>query len=466
MIQIINKPFDKSIEGLRHYVTPDWFQDAKLGIFIHWGIYSVPAYGDEWYGHWMYKPNSKSWAGDDIYSYNKEHHPGKGYKDFIPLFKGEQFDAQEWIELFSKAGAKYIVPVAMHHDSFALYDSELTSWKSTLLGPKQDIIQALSVEARRAGLNFGLSNHFAENWWFFPYHDELDTSDPAYAALYNKENVLDEAHIERWYELSLEQIHKFEPDLLYYDFEIAKPEFKSRLRDIAAYYYNKQAEWNKGVVLNYKYGAFEDGEAVLDVERGQLSDIRPLPWQACTSISNKSWGYIDNDSFKSAEEVITTLIDITSKNGCLLLNVGPRADGTIPEEQQEVLLQLGKWLERYGEAIYDTRPWIVYGEGPTTVGGDALTEGKNATYTSEDYRFTASKDSNAVYVISLTAPARDKLIIKSLQSSNLDPSSVREISLIGEGPVEWSQDDVALRIQLPADHTLSSPFAMRIAYYA
>jgi alpha-L-fucosidase len=161
-----------------------------------------------------------------------------------------------------------------------------------------------------------------------------------------KENKLTEEHVQRWYDFSVEQVEKFEPELLYYDFEIDKPEFLSKRRELAAYYYNKQQEWNKGVVLNYKYGAFEEGEAVLDVERGQLSGIRSMPWQACTSISNKSWGYIDNDSFKSAENIITTFVDIVSKNGCLLLNVGPKADGTIPWEQQDVLISLVNGFRR------------------------------------------------------------------------------------------------------------------------
>lgn len=458
----MSQHFDQKGQNLSDYVVPEWFRDAKLGIFIHWGIYSVPAYGDEWYGHWMYKANSKSWAGDDIYTYNQEKHKGLGYKDFIAGFNGKCFDAREWVELFKEAGAKYIVPVAMHHDSFAMYDSKLTEWKSTTMGPRKDIMRELANEARREGMHFGLSNHFAENWWFFPHEEALDTSDPAFANLYGYGEELTEEHMNRWYDLSVEQINAFQPELLYYDFEIAKPEFREHRRKLAAYYYNKQQEWNKGVVLNYKYESYEDGEAVLDVERGQLADIREMPWQACTSISKKSWGYIDNDSFKTVEEIITNLVDIVSKNGCLLLNVGPRADGTIPSEQQEVLRQLGSWLSVNGEAIYNTRPWRVFGEGPTMVGGEALTEKENVPFSSADLRFTVSKDNRSIYVIALGSPLDKTLSISSMSEDLFDSNEIEAVQHISGSNLIWNQNSSGLHVILPNDVDLASAFALKV----
>ena len=442
-----------------NYEIPEWFSNAKFGIFIHWGIYSVPAFGDEWYGHWMYIPNSKCWAGDDIYTYHQQHHKGKGYKDFIKDFTGEKFDAKEWMDLFVEAGAKYVVPVAIHHDSFAMYDSRLTRWKATAMGPKVDYVRKLYEEAKKRGLKFGVSQHFAENWWFFPHVEGLDTSEEEYFDLYNVgkgEEKTSQEHLDRWYGFSKELIDMFEPDMLYYDFEIAKDDYKEKRYEILKYYYEKQKQWNKGVVLSYKYGAFQEGEALLDVERGGLSEIRKLPWQTCTSIGDKSWGYVENDRYKTPLSIIQTLIDTVSKNGCLLLNVSPKADGTIPEGQVKILKEIGSWLKVYGESIYNTRPYKVYGEGETKAKDGALSEG-NTAYTKNDIRFTVSQDKKSLYAIFMAPTDKDGVTIK-----NVSDNKITSVSLLGYGGLSFERADDGLLVKIPKDK-INGPYALKIS---
>jgi alpha-L-fucosidase len=435
-------------QSLKEYKTPAWFEDAKFGIFIHWGVYSVPAFGSEWYPREMYRSNTREF----------KHHIEKygpqikfGYKDFIPLFKAEKFNATEWINLFKKSGAKYVVPVAEHHDGFAMYKTSMSKWNAANMGPRRDIIGELAEATKKAGLIFGVSSHRIEHWWFMNggRHINSDVNDPAYADFYGparEENeTMSPEYMNDWLLRCTELVNKYQPQLFWFDWWIEQPALDPYRKSFAAFYYNKGLEWNKGVVINNKYDkAYPEGTTVLDIERGKLSDIRKLPWQTDDAVSYKSWGYIPDDSFKSSKYLINNLIDIVSKNGCLLLNIGPRSDGTIPEEAQERLLAMGKLLDINGEAIYSTRPWKIYGEGPTKVAGGAFSDDKDKPFTADDFRFTTK--GKTLYVISMDIPKKD-LLIASLSSTAITQKII-SVELLGTNEkVNWSQTKTGLQIK-------------------
>ena len=344
---------------------PAWYQDAKFGIFIHWGVYSVPAFGSEWYPRQMYQQGSKEFA----------HHVQTrgpqiqfGYKDFIPLFKAEKYDPRAWAALFKEAGAKFVVPVAEHHDGFAMYDSALTTWDAKDMGPRRDLVGDLAEAVRREGLVFGLSTHRAEHWWFFDGGRTFDSDvrDPQYAGLYgpaqprNKDRTLemsaaegpDKAYLDDWLARTRELVDKYRPQLVWFDWWIGNEKFEPYLREFAAGYYDRGLEWKRGVAINYKLKAFPEGTAVLDIERGQLAGIREQFWQTDTAVSKNSWGYVEGQDYKTVDSLVDDLVDIVSKNGALLLNIGPRPDGTIPEPEQRMLRDMGRWLNVNGDAIY------------------------------------------------------------------------------------------------------------------
>ena len=446
------------------YEVPEWYRDAKFGIFIHYGVYSVPAYGDEWYGHWMYIPEEKSYGGDTIYDYHMETYGGPdkvGYKDFIPDFlKGisawqKNNGAEQWAQLFEDAGAKYVVPVGIHHDSYALYNSDVQKTYNSVNGAGVDYIGELKDALKKRDIKLGISNHFVENDWFFDETKAVggDLTDPAYSELYGTGGSKTKEHIEKWYALSMEIINKYHPDLIYYDFDLQDKEL-NMYKDANRYlmlqnYYELSKDWEgcEGVVCNYKHDAFTPETAVLDKEREALNTINPIPWQTDTSVGAKSWGYITNEEYRSGEEFITALIDIVSKNGNLLLNIGPKADGTIPEQAEEILRTIGSWLSTYGDAIYATRPWEVYGEGETENSGDTY------QYTASDIRFTKSKDDKHLYITAMGTPESNKIAVKTLNKTNWNGEKIDKICLINGSErteLEWTQSENALEISLPS----------------
>jgi len=402
-----------------------------------------------------------------------------GYKDFIPLFKAEKFDAEQWVDLFRRAGAKFVVPVAEHHDGFAMYDSALTRWTAAKMGPRRDVVGELAQATRAAGMVFGVSSHRAEHWWFFNGGREFDSDvqDPAYADLYgpampqppnalherDSEPRPDAAFLEDWLARCCELVDKYQPQLFWFDWWIRQIVFQPYLQRFAAYYYNRGLEWGKGVVINYKLDAFPEKAAVLDIERGQLKDIRPRPWQNDTSVSKNSWGYIQHHDYKSATSLIHDLVDVVSKNGVLLLNVGPKPDGTIPEPEVEILLEIGRWLEINGEAIYGTRPWKVYGEGPTEVFEGGFTDTLRAAFTPRDVRFTTR--GKILYAIVLGWPENGEATVQWLRTdSPLYPQAIRSVELLGAGhPVEWSRDATGLKVRLPAHKPHPAAFVLKIS---
>jgi alpha-L-fucosidase len=378
-------PFRPDWESLQNYKVPEWYMDAKFGIFIHWGVYSVPAFGSEWYPRLMYIEGSEEYK-HNIAAYGTQ--DKFGYKDFIPSFKAEKFDPAAWARLFKESGAKYVVPVFEHHDGFAMYDSGLSDWTAAKMGPHRDLMGDLAKAVRTEGLHLGASSHRMEHNFFLGVGRTIpsEVNDPKYAAFYgpahrwvenkrgtplsNDFTFVSKAWTDDWLARSVEIVQKYHPEIMYFDWWIGQPSVRENLTRFASFYYNTSLKGGGPVgVINYKDFAMHEQSAALDLERAQLSGIRPLYWQTDTSISNRSWGYIENDTFKSTQFVIHQLIDIVSKNGNLLLNIGPRSDGTIPEDVQQVLRDVGAWLKINGDAIYGTRAWTIYGEGPTKVAG-------------------------------------------------------------------------------------------------
>ncbi|HJT24456.1 MAG TPA: alpha-L-fucosidase, partial [bacterium] len=293
---IAKGPFKDDWDSLREHQVPDWYRDAKFGIFMHWGLYSVPAYANEWYSRDMYQPDI-TW--DDAFKHHVATYGPQtkfGYKDFIPMFKAEKFDPAQWAKVFKEAGAKYIVPVAEHHDGFAMYDSDFSRWTAAKMGPKKDLIGMEAKAYKAEGLVFGCSSHRAEHWWFMSGGRKFDSDvqDPRYSDFYGPAaedySTPSEDYCRNWLARSCELVDKYHPQLLYFDWWIGEtPAFQPYLKKFAAYYYDRASEWNQGVVLNTKDKAFVPGTAVQDVEKGKLPGVNPVPWQTDTSVSWKSW---------------------------------------------------------------------------------------------------------------------------------------------------------------------------------
>ena len=472
-------PYRPDWQSLSQSEVPDWYKDAKFGVFIHWGLYSVPAFGSEWYPRNMYLEGS---------AVNKHHVETYGpltkfgYKDFIPMFKAEKYDPDAWAKLFKSAGFKYVVPVFEHHDGFTMYDSGLSDWTAKKMGPHRDLAGDLATAIRAQGLHLGASSHRIEHDWFLEggRREDSDVNDPKYAAFYGPahrqrgpvggdQSLLDNwtyvspQYAKDWLARDAEIVEKYHPDIMYFDWWIGNPDVRPYLAKFAAFYYNESMAEKRPIgVINYKSLAMEAGAGVLDLERGQLSEIRPLYWQTDTSISNKSWGYIENDTFKSPTFVVHQLVDIVSKNGNLLINIGPRSDGTIPHEVQQVLLDVGAWLEVNGEAIYGTRPWRVFGEGPTKVEAGQFHDTDTKPYVSEDFRFTTKGD--ALYAIELGWPTGGEAIIHSLASS-IGTDRVRSVTLLGaKGRISFHQEADGLHLKLPNEPEGQIAYAFKVEF--
>jgi alpha-L-fucosidase len=452
-------PFRSDWGSLKQYHAPAWYENARFGIFIHWGLYSVPGFGNEWYSRNMYR------EGSPEYAHHRETYGPQdrfGYKDLIGLFKADKFDPRAWAKLFRQAGARYVVPVAEHHDGFAMYDCQLSDWTAAKMGPRRDLLGELRAAVLAEGLHFGLSSHRAEHDWFFDVgrHIRSDVNDPAYAAFYGPaqerlapktESALaddftyvGQGWTDDWLARTAELVTRYQPELVYFDWWVGQASFRETLPKLLAYYYNRGVSAG-GVVVNYKELAFAPGTGTLDVERGQLSGIQEQVWQTDTSISNASWGFVEHDTFKTPEFIVHLLVDVVSKNGNLLLNVGPKPDGTIPDEAQRILREVGSWLKVNGEAIYGSRPWTRFGEGPTEVSSGSFHEGKSKPYTAEDFRFTTA--GGYLYAIELGWPQGEDVVIHSISSQ----VKVKAVKLLGSAQaVSFSQDAQGLRLRVPS----------------
>jgi alpha-L-fucosidase len=478
----VEQKFEANWSSLQGYQIPEWYKDAKFGLFIHWGVYSVPAFGSEWYPRNMYQQGSKEFE-HHVKTYGPQ--TEFGYKDFIPQFTAANYDPAAWARLFKEAGAKYLVPVAEHHDGFAMYDSDLSEWTAARMGPRRDLIGELAAAVRAEGLVFGLSSHRAEHWFYFDGGKKFpsDVQDPRYADLYGPAEPMPPEQLNinsgpgpkpdflaDWLARCEELVDKYRPQVFYFDWAIEHKNFEKNLQEFAAYYYNHAAEWGDwnvtGPAINYKNMGFApqgmalpDGWGVFDVERGQLADIRPVFWQTDTATQKHSWGYTEPQDYKTAGSIIGDLADIVSKNGALLLNIGPKADGTIPEPEQAILREIGAWLSVNGEAIYGSRPWKEFGEGPTQVAGGSFTDTDRPAFTSQDFRFTVGAD-GSLYAICLAWPT-EAVTIHALGQD----TPVKDVSMLGsDTTLEWSQDAAGLRVQPPSKPPCQHAYTFKISF--
>ncbi|QEG24317.1 alpha-L-fucosidase [Mariniblastus fucicola] len=475
--------FEADWDSIRsRYECPEWFRDAKFGIFVFWGPASVPQVGNDKYGRWMYGQKRYVTKGVDCRAYHESHfgHQSKfGYKDFFPHFKMEKFDPKSWVSLFEDSGAKYIVPVAEMHDGYAMYASKHTRWNVVDVGPKRDVMRLLVDEARKKDLKVGLSSHFAWNREFYPKWDPtFDTNDPEFQDLYGKpvdpKDPPTQEFLDHWWDRTTDIVDKYQPDILWFDFGLDKPGFEPVHKKIMAYYYNKGLEWNKPVVFqdkNMRMESFPEDLMVLDIERGRRSEASEHPWQTDTAVGKISWTWIINENYKSSDFLIDELVDIVSKNGNLLLSIGPKPDGTIGDREAAILRDFGAWLKLNGEAIYGTRPWKTYGEGPAKFAeGETRFKNKHHTeYTdvesvTADIRFTAKGD--VLYATSLAWPEDNTFRIKSLCIGN--PYESRAVAsvdfLSGTNKIEWKQTKEALVIETEGEKPCEAAYSFRIRF--
>lgn len=438
--------YQPSLDSLsRHEDAPEWFRDAKLGIYFHWGVYSVPADDSEWYPRNMYIKGSRA---------NRHHVETWGdplefeYADFVPLFRAERFDADEWAALFKEAGARFAGPVAEHHDGFAMWASEVTPWSAKDKGPRRDLTGELEKAIRKQDMRLITTFHHARNnlWENAPGrwtgHYEFVKKDFPSLLEHPENSILygympRDQFVEMWKAKLIEVIDGYRPDIIWFDSWLDEIPEQARY-EFAAYYFNQAREWDRDVVIVRKQEDLPLEFSVLDHEKSRTSGASGRVWMTDDTISTGSWSYTQDLRIKPVEKVVHALADTVSKNGVVLLNISPMADGTIPDDQRKVLLELGQWMRVNGEGIYGTRPWKVYGEGPTREPEGGFSEaGKflNLEYSAEDIRYTQSKDGRTLYAICLGWPEKD-LVLRSVSVRNAD---LGKVSLLGgDGTVPFT----------------------------
>jgi len=486
-------------DSLSHYRCPDWFRDAKFGIWSHWGPQSIPGDDDwdavapllpgehvdhilpgpsEWYARHMYVPGHRAYR----HHLQRWGHPSQhGWQDVVKTWRAERFDPQALAKRYAAAGAKYLVSLAVHHDNFDLWDSRHHPWNAVQVGPRRDIVGAWRDAAEANGLRFGVSEHLGASYsWFQTSHGSdaegpfagvpYDGADPARQDYYHPplpgftEHVAsqwytaDGAAQERWSARMRDLLERYDPDFFYTDGGI--PFGKVGL-DVMAWYYNRNAARRGRLEAVYAYkdigsGLFFPEGGVQDVERGGLAEINPLPWQTDTTLGG--WFYWSGQRYRSTTDIIHSLVDIVSRNGNLLLDLPQRPDGTLAPACERFLDEMAAWMAVHGEAIHGTRPWHVAGEGPTPVRGGHFNEG--AVYRPEDVRFTVAAD-GSLYVIALGVPTQS-LLVQALASSSRPIAGIR---LLGsDEPVAWSRTDAGVLLPAPQRPPSREAIAWRITW--
>ncbi|SCL50245.1 alpha-L-fucosidase [Micromonospora chersina] len=452
----------------QHPAAAEWFQDAKFGIYYHWGAFSVPAFGNEWYPRNMYNNGSaennhhKSVYGDpSTWPYhnfiNGARDRAGNWVQFAPKLRsaGGNFDPAEWAQLFADAGAKFAGPVAEHHDGFSMWNSSVNEYNSVARGPRLDLLRLHADAIRAKGLRLLVAMHHAYNFTGF-YQWAPQQSDASLRKLYGQLGTPGEYQL--WYDKLREIVDGYQPDLIWQDFNLSAIPESYRL-DFLAYYYNRAVAWNRDVVATYKDGFNTNGE-VVDYERGGPAGLQTPYWLTDDSISSSSWCYTVGIGYYSLNQMLHSLIDRVSKNGNMLLNIAPMADGTIPGGQRSILLGIGDYLKRFGESIYATRAWSAFGEGPTQMGGGSFSTPRAGT--AQDIRFTRSKDNRVLYATVLGWPGAT-LNITTLNANRINLSSLMSVQLLGSTAGTYidlpnrTQDGSGLRVTLPSSAPFSAP---------
>jgi alpha-L-fucosidase len=464
-------PYTARWDSLQQHACPDWYRDAKFGIYFHWGLYSVPAFGNEWYPHWMYLPGRPEY----------EHHVATygtldkfGYKDFASQFTAEHFDADAWVTLFRESGARYVGPVAEHADGFSMWASRINRWNAARMGPRRDIVGEMERAVRKQGLKFYASFHHQWLWgWYSSPVASADIYNPEFADLYwpqkyawgtpppkdyspDRPGAFNYAHpvpppspnfCEIWRDKVIEVIDRYHPDILYFDTRSFIIPESYRL-EMLAHYYNASYEAGREVTITYKENDFAKGSGLPDFEAGQLAEKASFVWQTDDVMDWDSWAYLRQPNYKTAGRIVHQLIDIVSKNGNMLLDVGPRPDGTIPEEIVSRLQTIGAWLEKNGEAIYGTRPWERFGEGPTRVKEGMYVADHNTDFTAQDLRFTTRN--KLLYVHVLGDPGTQVIARSIRRDTPLPCGSLTKAEMPGfSGALQWDWSADGLVIRLP-----------------
>jgi alpha-L-fucosidase len=470
------KPTWESVN--EHNSCPEWFKDAKFGIYWYWGPYLSASYEDnDWYGRYMYVRRNKTYSyHDSVFGNpaNWEYHKfiegaydkNNNHVKFNPRLKsaGGNFDPEEWIQLCADAGAKYVGPTVIFHDGFSMYHSAVNPWNSFDKGPQLDILELFkkAILARNLKLFTGFNNAYNvasrpgsndRYFYYAPAH-----TDPGLKKLYGQ--MTDDEEQNYFYECLKEVIDNYQPDIMFHDFNLDAISDSIKLKYLA-HYYNQARKENKEVVVTAKDGVQFDG-IMYNYERGGADRIRFPYWQT-DDASGEKWMYAPGMKYFSVKAEIATLVDRVSKNGNLLLCISPMADGSIPQAQKGILLGMGAWLKKFGEAIYNTRAWESYGEGPTKIGGGQL-EVRPTEGTESDFRFTRDKTSTKLYVIGMSWPKQNLAIITKLRKGIFDTSKITDIEFVGGKSLAWKQDTEGLKIELPLTptHIDSIAYAVKI----
>ena len=462
----VAQKFEPTLESFKQYKYPEWFRDAKFGIWAHWGPQAVPRMGD-WYAKKMYE------EGGADYKYHLEHygHPSKfGYKDIIPLWKAEKWNPEQLMALYKKVGARYFVSMGTHHDDFFLWNSKIHKWNAVNMGPKKDVLGLWQQAAKKEGLRFGVSEHLAASYTWFQASRGADKNGPLAGVPYDGVNpefedlyhsklpaddkawlTKDPASQQNWLSCISELIDNYHPDLLYSDSELP---FGEVGRTMLAHYYNQDIAKNKGkldAVYTCKLLKSE-GRWVQDIERGANDSISPYPWQTDTSIGD--WYYRTGQKYMTGVEVIQMLVDIVSKNGNLLLNVVQTPEGDLEPDVLAILDVIAKWTPINGEGIYSTRPWKIYGEGPSTA--KKQEKGRFGglkdvrPYESTDIRFTTK--GNTLFAFCMDKPKDDIKIVSLGKNSKISAQKVTSVKMLGSNDkIVWKQEADALVITKPVN---------------
>ncbi len=509
-------PFQADWSSLTNYQTPEWFRDAKFGIWAHWGPQCQPEHGD-WYARNMYMPGNNDFK---LHRAEYGHQSTNGFKDVIHAWKAENFNPDKLLKFYKDNGARTFMALANHHDNLDNYNSKYQEWNSVNVGPHKDLIGGWAAAARKNGLRFGVSVHASRAWTWYepaqgadkdgplagvPYDGKLtkadgkglwwDGLDPQELYAQNHtpgtkldwswnpakgSSIPDAAYMEKFFKRTQQLWDDYHPDQIYFDDTVLP--FVGITDEIGlnlgAHFYNSHLDKNgrTEAVMNGKIlNPMQRTAMVYDIERGKASGILPQPWQTDTCIG--SWHYdqniFKNHKYKSGASVVRMLCDIVSKNGNLMLSVPLQRDGQPDADEIKVVSEIGAWLRVNGDAIYATRPWKIYGEGPSTVAAekgqfDGQRDVSSKPFTSEDIRFTQSKDGKILYAIVLEIPKDGKVTVKSLESGSVNwPDKISSVKLVGNGgwfggKLKFTRDESGLHVTLPEKFSGKTALALKI----